>query len=494
MTGLGLEAGPVFFCRDTQLPIEDIIAEFIDTNGLASDSGGTLLAVSGGADSMAMLHIMHTLQRRGMLNGQLCVGHVNHQLRGQASDGDETLVMNEAAGLGLQAASTRVDVRSHAAEFRVSIETAARRLRHGALASMAAGFGCSTIATAHHKDDNAETVIHRLLRGTGYGGLAGIWPTRRFASGATCIRPLLSVSRAQLREYVDTHGIAWREDESNRDTGHTRNFIRHCLLPYMSRTSTTLIDSLSELAQASRRYELSVARSADEAWREAVTYSRNHEYVTLDRVLFNGYPPAVRVELIQRCLQELCRGEQAMTSVHYEALIHLAAGQASGRQLSLPRGVTLRCSHSVLWLSVSPVPSEVLPPAPLAIGGATVFGAWQITTRLLQRSPGDIEAFKQNKTSLVEWFDMDRVGGPLEVRQRREGDRFWPLGSPSPMKVGKFLTAARIDDGLRYKLAVVAAGQDVIWIAPVRASEETKVTPRTSTILEVSFAPAEEAV
>ena len=471
------------------LPVlENAVAQYIAANGMTPASGGILLAVSGGADSMAMLHCLCLLRSQGLLQCDLFVGHVNHQLRGEASDSDEAFVLREAGRLGLQTASLRVDVRAHAASLKLSIETAARHLRHQALVRIAADFGCDVIATAHHKNDNAETVMHRLLRGTGYDGLAGIWPKKQFSSGITCIHPLLAVSRSQVQEYLEDQGLSWREDASNENLDHTRNFIRHRLLPYMASQTASLLDELAALAEASRRYQASIALEADKAWGQAIARSQSLERIELDRTVFNSYPPAVRVELIQRCLHEMCRGEQGMTAAHYYAIIHMAAEQGTGRQLSLPHGVTARFSRKTISLSVSSVSSAILPPpAALAVPGTTAFGPWQITTRLLNAAEADFVAFKRDKTRFVEWFDANAIRGPLQVRSRQKGDRFTPLGTSAPQKVGKFLTAARAPVDIRGNLAIIADDEKIIWLAPLRPSEEAKLNSGTTTILEIVF-------
>ena len=169
---------------------EKTIAEFATTSRLFGPAERILLAVSGGVDSVAMAGALVKLTKGGIITAQFVIGHVNHNLRGRAGDKDQQFVAALAKRLGLRIITRSVDVRRYAAENKLSIETAARNLRTGALANIATETGSKTIATAHHKNDNAETIVHRLLRGTGLRGVGGIWPKRDFPAGVTVVRPL----------------------------------------------------------------------------------------------------------------------------------------------------------------------------------------------------------------------------------------------------------------------------------------------------------------
>jgi tRNA(Ile)-lysidine synthase len=472
--------------QEEMTSVEHIVEQFIASEGLMPQGGGILLAISGGADSIAMLNIMHVLRSNGAFNGELFVGHVNHQLRGEASDGDEAFVMAHAARLGLKASSVRVDVRGHAASLKLSIETAARHLRHQALAQMACDFGCGTIATAHHKNDNAETLIHRILRGTGYRGLAGIWPRKQFASGITCIRPMLKVSRSQITDYLNTQKLTWRTDASNEDLDHTRNFIRHRLLPQVAGdTEPALLDSLLTLSATCRRYWSSVVLEADSIWATAVRV--NDRSVEIDRKAFNYCHPAIKLEILQRALQEIGCGEMAITASHYARIFEMAALPASGRKLSLPNSASVCFDHATLSISLaSSSRTGGLAECRLEVPGTTLFGPWRITSRSLVRTPGDIVNFSRSKTPFVEWFDMDVIDGPIIIRSRLRGDKFHPFGSNSERKIGKFLTAARVPRHVRNDLVVLADSTRIIWVCPLRSSDETRVTEKTTSILEIS--------
>ena len=220
---------------------------------LLKDARKVLLAVSGGADSVAMVHVLNELKQRGQLSCDFMVGHVNHCLRGAESDADEAFVRALAESLAIPVVTQAVDVKAYAKEHKLSIETAGRKMRIQALGEMAEKYNCQVIATAHHADDQAETLIHRLMRGAGYRGLCGIKPVSSL-SGEIYIRPMLGIRRSEIIEYCKANSIKWREDASNTNPAFTRNRIRHRLLPSLQ-DGDDLVGVLNELAVAAQNLQ-----------------------------------------------------------------------------------------------------------------------------------------------------------------------------------------------------------------------------------------------
>ncbi|MHC4213729.1 MAG: tRNA lysidine(34) synthetase TilS, partial [Planctomycetota bacterium] len=243
---------------------EEKIAEFVRSQGLFTSNKRLLLAISGGADSISLLYAIAALKGESQIHCELICGHINHSIRGARSDADEKFVMEQGGKLGFQVLTRRVDVPGYAAREKVSIETAGRILRTESLIDIAVSNDCDCIVTAHHKDDNAETLIQRLGRGTGFRGLGGIWPVRKFG-GIEFVRPLLCVSRAEIIEYLRQGGLKWRTDRTNEDLEHRRNFIRHKLLPHLqNETEGSLALILCQLAKAARSFHKRVCNRADE--------------------------------------------------------------------------------------------------------------------------------------------------------------------------------------------------------------------------------------
>ena len=470
------------------LEFEKKLADFIRANGLLGSTEKILLAVSGGADSIALMYVMHALMAEGILNTRLLCAHINHQLRGAEGDLDEEFVVTQATKLMLAVTTSRIDVRGFARLHKLSIETAARQLRMEALIDIAKANNCSRIATAHQKNDNAETILQRLSRGTGFRGLGGIWPVRVFADQIKFIRPLLCFTRDEVIRYLQQRNLNWRQDHTNADCSYRRNYIRHRLMPALQQDCSDLIvEQLSQLARSARRYYSVVCSRADELWLCLVDCD---EYKTvLDLKLFLTEPQPVRVELIRRSLANVGCGERDLTQGHYEGILQLAEQNVTGRKMELPGGFVVRREYGDLIFTrpeantASDMQSSES--VELDVPGQTRFGKYLIESKILEAESSRFEQFKKGKTNRVEWFDLEKIKPPLIVRHRRSGDRFVPLGQIAEKKIGKFLTAQRIPQGIRRDVFVVADEEKIIWVRPIRISQQARITGNTRKILQL---------
>jgi len=468
-------------------PLEEKVACFIRANRLFEGAARILLAVSGGADSVALLHVMRALATRGVIQAEFVCAHVNHQLRGAASDGDEAFVTAQAAELRIPVITKRVDVSSFAKTHKLSIETAARQLRLASLGEIAPAKGCSWIATGHQMNDNAETVLQRLHRGTGFRGLAGIWPTRPLDGASRLARPLLDCGRPEIIAYLQAHRLNWREDETNDDCAHTRNCIRHRWLPELqSQCRDPLVATLGGLATVAGRLHQRVQEQAKRASTNQVC--RTDDERSIDTVALASMPEMVAVELIRLQLTELGCGERDLTRRHYQAILELARSSVAGKTLALPDGF-LACrelGQIILRHGTSAPPAEMpTSNVTIRIPGVTRFGTYRIEVTVLD-PPASTEAeLRSNRDAHFECLDLDRIAPPLIVRARRAGDRFQPLGLTKSKKVGKFLATAKVPQQLRWRTFVFEDEREIVWLCPIRISEYAKITNQTHRILAV---------
>ncbi len=475
------------------LEFEKKVAGFIEANGLFGEADGILLAVSGGADSTALLYAMCAIKAEDILNGDILCAHINHQLRGDESDDDEAFVIAQADKLKLSIITKRLDVRGFAHKNKLSIETAARKLRIESMLDIAKANGCRWVATAHHKGDIAETVIQRLVRGTGFRGLGGIWPVREFTDGISFARPLLCVRRDEIVEYLNKRNLKWREDRTNVDCKYRRNFIRHRLLPELQKQCRgSVAEQLSELARSAQKFYGLVCGSAEKIWPQSADCTADK--VMLDLKIFLAQHPVVKVEMVRRSLIHLGSGEGDLTQQHYEKILQLAQQKTGGKRIELPDGFTVWCEYGKLIFAR---PKEELKfegkaskSIELEVPGRTRFGRYSIEAAIFEAEGREFKKFKARKTNSVEWFDSDSVKLPLVVRCRERGDRFVPLGLREEKKVGKFLTAARTPQEMREKTLIIADAEKIIWVWPVRICEQAKVTSGTRKILQLQVADA----
>jgi len=469
-------------------PLERKVADFIRGMDLFSGARRVLLAVSGGVDSVALLHVMHRLTAQEVIGVELLCGHINHGLRGAASDDDEAFVVQESRELNLPVASRTVNVRAHAQEHHLSTETAARQLRLNTLIEIARAHGCAAIAMGHQKNDNAETIIQRLGRGTGLRGLGGIWPSRWAGDGLMLVRPLLVCSRIEIVEYLRSRKLSWRDDHTNSDCIYTRNRIRHCLLPALqARSDSPLVEELASLAASARKLYARVADEAREAATQFVEFRAAE--ADIDASALAGLPEAGGVELRRLTLAKLGLGERDMTRGHYRGLLALARCASGGQTVSLPGGFCAQRGRNTIALRRPPGQNQQGPcPVELQIPGTTRFGSCRIDAQILDAGQIKPAAITGKKNPFQEYLDLGRIRPPLVVRPRRPGDRFVPLGQHGQKKVGKFLTAAKVPDNLRARAFVIEDVQAILWVCPIRISDRAKVTENTSIILDLSVA------
>ncbi|MHC4743595.1 MAG: tRNA lysidine(34) synthetase TilS [Planctomycetota bacterium] len=469
------------------------IADFMRDNELLNSSAKVLLAVSGGADSTALLYAMHALQGRGIVDARLECAHINHGLRGEQGDEDERFVVRRAEKLGLKVKVRRVDVRSYAQQAGLSIETAGRELRIESLLDIAAETGCSLVATAHQMDDNAETVVQRLARGTGIRGLAGIWPVREFGSGdIRFVRPMLGVKREEVIEYLKEQNLQWREDETNAQFKFRRNYIRHRLLPALQTDCTgPLAEQLFDLSRAARGYYDLVCRRADETQAASAVFEEGRVILHCEKLL--AEPRPVQVELVRRALDILGSGQRQIMQEHYERIIDLAGRDKGGGKVELPGTFAARREYGNVILEKAEPERKTVPQEGIevTVPGQTPFGPYVVETKIIdiEDCRTDMRFSKHDKRQEVffERFDLNNIKPPVIVRPRRDGDRFIPLGLQAEKKVGKFLTDARTPGDLRRKVLVVEDSEKVIWLWPIRMSEQAKITDRTRKILQIEI-------
>jgi tRNA(Ile)-lysidine synthase len=473
---------------------EKNIAGFAKKNGLFCSGDKILLAVSGGADSIALLHTMQALKAEGLFEGDFVCAHINHQLRGAEADADEEFVIEEARRLNVPTETRRIDVRGFARENKLSIETAARQLRLKSLLDIAKAKTLNCIATGHQKNDNAETILQRLARGTGFRGLGGIWPKRVFAEGVRFIRPLLCVSRDEILRYLNKQNLKWRVDHTNYQCTYRRNFIRHRLMPVLQQEcKNNIVEQLFCLSQSAKRFHDLVCEATEKIWPRLADCCGDK--IKLDLEIFSSQPEAVKIELVRKGLISIGSKERNLTQQHYEKILRLAKQNVSGKKLELPLGFTAWHEYGTLIFEnperKSPTAEHINEPVRLKVPGKTRFGNCVIDATVFETNGAGIEKIRTEKNKSAERFDFDKLKFPLVVRSRKAGDRFQPLGLAGKKKLGKFVTAAKVPQHLRQKMLVIADSEKIIWLWPVRISEKAKITSETQRILQLQILPAE---
>lgn len=452
---------------------------FIRQNNLLPNGEKVLLAVSGGADSVALLYILNKL-----IPNVIHIAHINHQLRGDESLKDEEFVKSLAKKFNLPVTVESVNVKLYAKENKLSIETAARQLRLAALWQIANENKYNIIATAHHKNDNAETVIHRLMRGTGFRGLAGIRP-KTVINCKTFVRPLLCLSRKEIEDYLKNQNISWQSDHTNLDCRFTRNRIRHKLMPYLQKNTPNLIELLGSLSKHCAILTNNLEKLSHAA--EQVCFiSKDDKQITIDLTKYLKQPPPVQVELIQKALALLECGLREYTFEHYRKIIDFVKSAQAGKTLTVPGKIKIAKRYDSFFVTTSQQKTlEEQIEIELKVPGKTVFKNYEIETEVLENF--DIKNIRNKKDNLIEWFDYEQIKLPLIARLRRQGDKFKPFGQNEFKKVGKFFTSQKIDIELRNRVFLICDSQKILWLVPVRRCSQAPIKPQNRSILQIKI-------
>ncbi len=457
------------------------------------------MGVSGGADSVAMLRMFAEL--RTQLGITILILHFHHQLRGAEADEDERFVNALAAEFHFEIESGRADVAAEAGANGWNLEDAARRLRYRFFASVAEARGLNRVAVAHTSDDQAETVLSHLLRGTGLRGLAGIYPV-----AGLIIRPLLELRHEELREHLGELGQPWREDATNQDTSRMRARIRHELIPLLQRDfDSAAVTRLSRLAKHAREDESFWRLLEDERFRALTNrespaaislsipnlLSPLHSLYSAESGGASGEPRtssistmALTRRLVRRIFAELRGSPEQLTSRHVDAVMDLATKSQSGARIDLPGIRVERIFARLRFTKVATTQNDAR--VDKATSGIHDFS--YIVSRPGRLEPASIvvpEIHRRFNLKIVDWpaaprdtvegrgaLDYERVQWPLVLRNWRPGDSYRPDGSRRVRKLKRLLLESRVPRTARGSWPVLTSEGKVIWASGYPAAEE----------------------
>jgi tRNA(Ile)-lysidine synthase len=457
------------------MTLSDRVRETVRKYALARTDTRVLIALSGGPDSVALVHLLLDLQGEGDLV-VAGLAHFNHQLRGADADADEAFCRALAASLGLPVEVGRDDVRSAAREAGRSIEDTARELRYAFLEQAADRAAADAIAVAHSLDDQSETFLLRLVRGSGSRGLAAILPR-----AGRVIRPLLEIPRADLRRYASERGLAFRDDPSNRDLSIPRNRVRHELITYLEREFNPGISRvLAREAALARDDEEYLQHQAIELARTIVLATKGGQ-TEIDAVALRSLHPALASRIARQALSSRAPG-RFVGSFHVESLLKLS-GAPAGAAVDLPGQRAIRKGHAIvlgppasrIGRDRKPTPNSFR--IPLSIPGEVTLDnhGWAVSARRLdsmERGTGFGPA-RGPEVAIA----ADPLTLPLAIRSRRRGDRFRPLGLGHRKKLQDFLVDRKIPREIRDSLPLVVDGEDrIVWVVGESVAEDFRVT------------------
>jgi len=462
---------------------------------LIEPGDGVVIAVSGGPDSMALLHGLAGVNQAYRMGLRLHVGHLNHCTRGSASDEDAAFVSGEAQRLGLAVTVESVDVPARLGPAGAGLERAAREVRYAFLARLARQEGCRVVATGHQADDAAETILQRIIRGTGPRGLAGIPPSRPLAPDAfladgraiLLVRPLLPFRRRLIARFLEENQLPFRTDASNLLPAPTRNWLRNELIPLLAaKANPGVVGALLRLGELSGWVNSFIEKTARRMLAGLIV-DRTDVELALNAASLTGKREILQAELIRQAIMLLGSVEAEIGLRHLKAVMRLAGAGESGKRVHLPGAVVAERRGGQVVLrrtdgsgQDTAVRAAAEQTAGLAVKypGRTVLPLRrkQLVIKLVTNRRGLIEQFKAGKSGAEELIDADRLRPPLVARARRPGDRFWPLGSSGTKKVGDFLTDQKVPPADRERVCLLCDQLGPVWVMPYRIDDRVRVS------------------
>ncbi|MGW8185662.1 MAG: tRNA lysidine(34) synthetase TilS [Desulfobacterales bacterium] len=484
-----------FESRHAHRRILETVKRTIAEHQMVGSGAAVLVGVSGGPDSVALLHILQNLTSEYGL--RLAVAHFNHGLRKEADDEAE-FVAALSAGLGLACYMKKEDVSRYRHRNRLSLEEAARIRRHVFYDDIATRHHFDKVALGHQADDNAELVLMFMIRGSGPVGFAGIPPVR----ADRIIRPLIRLPRRDILDYLETVGLAYVSDRSNRDMRFMRNRIRSHLLPLLRGSYNPKIsDALNRLADIQREEQDWIEDIVDRLFRHVrLTDDANRLYLSITQLV--RQPAAAQRRIIRKAIAEIKGDLRRISFSHIRAAVDLLSADRTDGLLDLPDGVILERMGNVLRVSERSGPARPKPGAveeifPLTFSygvkkpdeAAVSITVEEIDYRVIFSTvaAGASENLRRAGQQ-VAFFDMNSLVFPLTLRNVRPGDRFRPFGLKGTQKIKKYFIDHKVPREKRRACPVLLSGDCIIWLVGHRSADDCRVTPVTREILRAQIA------
>ena len=461
----------------------------IRTYKMLNPGDSVLVGVSGGQDSVALLHVLRSLAPR--FDIRLGIAHLNHCLRGKDSDDDAEFVASLAKKYKMPYYVRKTNVESYQRMKKLSPEEAARDVRYDFYHQTAGKHGFDKIALAHHADDNAELVLMYLFRGSGLTGSSGIPPVRE----GKFIRPLIHLTKAEITDYIAENKLGYVTDSSNDDTGFLRNRIRHDLMPLLRAFYNPRI------SRALNRFSL-IAKAEDE-WIESLTddllkacvADEGRQEISLSIPKLENLHVAARRRIVRKAVHRIRGSLRRITYAHTEAVLKLLQKGPVHAESDLPDGIRVRRNREILVFSkirpekekagdIPPFEYEVREPGILFIAE---IGAYMKFSGTDARGLPDFGEQGAEKHPSAAYFDMDKLSFPMTVRNFRHGDRFAPFGMGGTQKVKKYFANNKVPREERAKCPILLSNGKIIWLAGHRTDETVRINPLTRNILKAEF-------
>lgn len=468
--------------RFDQSSVIELVKRTLEEFSMVKPGDKIIVGVSGGPDSTALLSILCSLAPQYTL--ELVVAHVNHNLRKTASH-DRDFVSRMASILGLEFFNLDANVMAYASKYHISAEEAGRRVRYNFFERLLHTLPANKIATAHHIDDEIETFLLRLLRGSSLTGLRGIPPVR-----GSIIRPLIKLERRQIIDYLEDKGLVFLTDETNLQSNTDRNFIRNVTLKRFENRfpnyRTPLLRTIELLTRDENFFEL----STEDIYQTAI--SSSDEKLVIDIKLISRFHDSLISRVVRKALYNLTGPDVRWGEIHISKIISLIKSHNPSSSLTFPVGLRIRRDYDRLILTTQkPRPGilckyTVLGPEDLKVSETGALLRFHLVGPMKTG-----EHLKHNPN--IAYFDYDSLSFPLEVRSYLRGDRLEPWGMKGSAKVKKIFIDKKVPLTDRCRTPIVLKNDTLLWIAGIRRSRHFGVKPDSSNVLAIEFIRSDES-
>ena len=455
--------------------IEKII-QTIEKYGLLENDERIIVALSGGPDSTALLIVLSQIAPQWGI--QLIVAHFNHGLRGKDADNDEICSRKLAKKLGWTYITKKMQIKS--TKKGISPEDYYRQQRYKFLEEIARNNHAHKIALGHNLQDQAETVLLHLLRGSGPEGLQGILPLR----DGKYIRPLIEITREEIISFLKDTGTSYRKDISNENKLHLRNKIRLDLLPYLRKEfNPKIAETLAQMAEIIREENKYMKECVGNALK-STCIKKKKNIISINIEYLCMLPVAIQRRLLKVLLEDFSPQKNGISFLHINSINHLLRHCESGKKISLPFGIEARREYENLILEKGrEITRRTAGEHRIEIPGTIFIEERKLTISFQKIKKDKVDFIIKNK----DYFDLDKIQLPLMVRNRREGDWFQPLGTQGRQKLKSFFINHKIPQKKRNEVILLADQQSVIWIENMHLSDRVKLTPETKNILQLEI-------
>lgn len=460
--------------------IDNKVMDTVKRENLIQKGDRIIVALSGGPDSVCLIHILNKMSKS--YGFTVYAAHFNHQIRGVAAHKDALYAMEFCDSLGIRCFLKSMDVPSYAKEKKLTMEEAARILRYEMLFKLKEELGAEKIAVAHNLDDQAETVMMRIMRGTGLNGIKGM----EYKRPDGIIRPLMDVLKHDIEKYCKDYNLGARIDHTNLEDEYTRNKIRIHLLPYIEREyASNIKEILARMANGLREDCHYIENIADEK-SKVVSSLIDEDTVRIDIDLIESEEVSITKRILRNAYKDIEGSYNGLETVHIDDILYLIQNPKKEARINLPKGIIADKKGSYLYITRKEVKTELIEyEVEIPVNKSIIIEELGIKIEAQRISKEKSKMFSTG--NCIKSFDVDKISGKLIIRNRRNGDKIKPLGLGGTKKVKDILIDSKVPLEKRNSVPVICDDEKILWLAGYCMSEEVKISDSTKEVIRISI-------